>query len=98
MLAGWYSGIGNALTGLWLVAFCPALRYGDALPHSLIVFGIVTGGFMAIGLPGVPGVFAGVDSMASLPWYLYVAFFGWLGTYVLYPIWTMRPAGNLLLR
>jgi hypothetical protein len=89
VLAGWYSGLGNALIGLWLSALCYSLLRSDALPHNLVIFGIVAGVFMAIGLIGIPGIFAGIDSMESMPWYLYIAFFGWLGTYILYPIWTI---------
>jgi len=98
VLAGWYSGIGNALIGFWLAAFCYTLLRGGALPHSLVVFGIVVGAFMALGLLGIPGIFDGIDSMESMPWYLYVAFFGWLGTYILYPIWTIWLGRNLLLK
>jgi hypothetical protein len=98
VLAGWYSGIGNALIGLWLAAFCCSLLRGDALPHNLVIFGIVVGAFMAIGLLGIPGILAGIDSMESMPWYLYVAFFGWLGTYILYPIWTIWLGRDLVLK
>jgi hypothetical protein len=89
VLAGWYTGIGNALIGLWLVAFCTSMQHGDTLPDNLVIFGLVVGAFMAVGLIGIPGIFAGIDSMESMPWYLYIAFFGWLGTYILYPIWTI---------
>jgi hypothetical protein len=97
VLAGWYTGIGNALIGLWLVAFCYSMQRGDALPHNLIMFGLVAGAFMAIGLIGIPGIFAGIDSIASMPWYLYIAFFGFLGTYILYPIWCILFGRTLLL-
>ncbi len=96
LLAGWYSGIGNALIGLWLVAFCYSMQRGDALSHNPIMFGLVVGAFMVLGLMGIPGIFARIDSMESMPWYLYVAFFGWLGTYILYPIWTIW-IGRILL-
>jgi hypothetical protein len=97
VLAGWYTGIGNALIGLWLAAFCYSMLSGDTLPHNLIIFGIVAGVFMAIGLIGISGIFAGIDSM-DMPWYLYIAFFGYLGTYILYPIWTIWLGRNLLLK
>ena len=97
VLAGWYSGIGFALIGLWLAAFCYGLLRVSALPHNLVIFGIVAGAFMIIGLLGIPGILSGIDSMESMPWYLYVAFFGWLGTYILYPIWTIWLGRNLLL-
>ena len=95
-LAGLYSGLGNALIGSWLVVFCYSMQNSNTLPHSLISFGFVVGGFMALGLLGIPGIWARIDSMAFMPWYLYVALFGWLGTYVLYPIWTIWLARNLL--
>jgi hypothetical protein len=98
VLAGWYSGIGYALIGLWLTAFCYAVLPGDMLPHRLVIFGIVAGAFMGIGLFGILGIFARIDSMETMPWYLYVAFFGWLGTYILYPIWTIWLGRNLLLK
>ena len=96
LLAGWYSGIGFALIGFWLAAFCYALLRGGVLPHKMVIFGVVIGIFMAIGLLGIPGIFAGIDNMESMPWYLYVAFCGWLGTYILYPIWTIWLGRNLL--
>ncbi len=96
VLAGWYSSIGYALIGLWLAAFCYSLLRSSALPHHLVIFGIVAGAFMAVGLLGIPGIIAGIDSMESMPWYLYVAFLGWLGTYILYPVWTIWLGRNLL--
>ena len=98
VLAGWYTGIGNALIGLWLVAFCYSMQRGDALPDNLILFGFIVGAFMAVGLIGIRGTFTGIDSMESMPWYLYIAFFGYLGTYILYPIWTIWLGRNLLLK
>ena len=96
VLAGWYAGIGNALIGLWLATFCYSILRNDLLPNNLVVFGIVTGAFMAIGLIGILGMVAKVDSM-DMPWYLYVAFFGWFGTYVLYPIWAIW-LGRILIK
>jgi hypothetical protein len=98
VLAGWYTGVGYALIGLWLVGFCYSMLRGDALPHNLIIFGLVVGAFMAVGLLGVLGIFKGIDSMESMPWYLYIAFFGYLGTYIMYPIWTLWLGRTLLLK
>ncbi|GJQ34813.1 MAG: hypothetical protein JETCAE01_08230 [Anaerolineaceae bacterium] len=98
VLAGWYSGIGYAIIGLWLVTFCYSMLRADILPHNLVVFGIVVGAFMAVGFFGIPGIFAKIDSMESMPWYLYVAFLGWLGTYILSPIWTIWLGRNLLFK
>ena len=96
LLAGLYSCLGNALIGLWLVAFSSTMQRSDTLPRSLISFGCGVGGVMALGLIGIPGILAGIDDMTFLPWYLYLALFGWLGTYILYPIWTIWLGRNLL--
>jgi hypothetical protein len=98
VLAGWYSSIGYALIGFWLAGFCYAFLHDGVLHHNLVIFGIVVGAFMVIGLLGIPGICAGIDSMESMPWYLYVAFLGWLGTYIMYPIWTIWLGRNILLR
>jgi hypothetical protein len=95
-LAGLYSSLGNALIGLWLVILCYSMQRSEALPHSLTLFGFVAGAFMALGLIGIPGILAKTDDITSMPWYLYLALLGWLGTYVLYPIWTIWLERNLL--
>lgn len=91
VLAGFYTAVGNALIGLWLVAFCYSTQRegNDSLPHGLVRFGLVVGAMMALGIVCIPGILADVDSMDSLPWYLFVGFFGFIGTYILYPIWTI---------
>jgi hypothetical protein len=91
VLAGFYTAVGNALIGVWLAAFCrSALRKaGGLLPHNLARFGLVVGAIMALGVLCIPGILAGVDAMGSLPWYLLGGFFGFLGTYLFYPIWTL---------
>ena len=89
VLAGWFTGIGNALIGLWLAAFCYSLLGSGSLPHNLVVFGVVVGSFMTFGLLGIPGILARIDTMESLPWYLGVSYLGFLGTYILYPFWAL---------
>ena len=98
VLAGWYTGVGIALIGLWLAAFCYSMLSSDTLPHNLVIFGMVVGAFMAMGLLGIPGILTRVDSMESLPWYLGVGYLGFLGTYVLYPIWCILFGRTLLLK
>jgi hypothetical protein len=89
VLAGWYTGVGNALIGLWLVGFCASMQRAGTLPHNLMIFGVIVGAFMAFGLLGIPGIVAHIDTMESLSWYLGLAYLGFLGTYILYPIWTI---------
>ena len=97
VLAGWYTGIGNALIGLWLAAFCYSMQRSDTLPHNLGIFGLVVGAFMAMGLLGISGILTRIDSMESLPWYLGAGYLGFFGTYILYPIWTIW-LGRILIR
>jgi hypothetical protein len=89
VLAGFYTAVGNALIGLWLGVFCYSMRGGNTFPHNLLRFGLVVGAIMALGVLSIIGILAGIDTMESLPWYLLLGFFGFIGTYILYPIWTM---------
>jgi hypothetical protein len=89
VMAGWYTGIGNALIGLWLLYFSFTMLGIYVLPHGLSLFGIVAGAFMVFGVIGILGIVAKIDKMESMPKYLYIAFFCYLGTYILYPIWAI---------
>jgi len=67
------------------------------LPNKLVIFGLVTGAFMSFGLFAHPGIFAGIDSLDSMPWYLKVATVSGLGIYLAYPIWCIW-LGRVLLQ
>ena len=100
VLAGWYTGVGNALIGFWLAAFCYSMQYGDALPHNLVIFGLVVGAFMAIGLIGIPGIFAGIDSMdvhAMVSLYCVFWIFGniYPVSHLVYFVWTDSPPAQV---
>jgi hypothetical protein len=96
LLAGLYSALGNALIGVWLMTFSYSMQRSQTLPQRLNSFGFVVGAVMALGLIGIPGILTRIDNMDSMPGYLYVALFGWLGTYILYPIWTIWLGRALL--
>jgi len=98
VMAGWYTGIGNALVGLWLIGFSYTMLNSELLPRNLAVFGVVTGVFMALGLVGFFGIIAKIDQLNAMPKYLYIAFFCYLGAYILYPIWAIIFGRNLLIR
>ena len=89
VMSGWYTGIGNAFVGLWLISFCYTMLGSNVIPHKLAVFGIVVGAFMLLGLIGILGIVAKIDKLESMPKHLYIAFFCYLGTYILYPIWAI---------
>ena len=98
VLAGLYTGAGNALLGLWLAMFCYSMQRSNIIPDNLLVFGLVVGACMALGVFLVPGIFARIDSMESPPWYLYLGFLEYLGVYFLYPIWAIWLGRFLLSR
>ena len=89
VLAGWYTGLGYALLGLWLAVFCYSLLGSDVLPNKLITFGIVTGIALATGILSIFGIMSRLDSFETLPWYLNIAYLAFLGMYILYPIWAI---------
>lgn len=37
----------------------------------------------------IPAPVAGVDDAATAPAWIWVGYIGWLGTYVLYPVWAI---------
>ena len=73
------------------------MQRADKYPVKWMTFGRVVGIVMTLGLLGIPGILTRVDSMASLPWYLMIGYFGFIGTYLLYPIWMLR-FGQIVLR
>ena len=93
--AGWFqagvvSGVGAGLVGVWLLALNRAGPGGDPPSAGVARLGRLAGGFMALGLLGLPGWVSGVDDWAAAPWYVQAGMVGWLGTYALYPAWCWR--------
>ena len=87
ILAGMYTGVGSALIGVWLMAFSYSMLKDGLLPNNLVIFGLFTGVVMAFGLFALPGIFAGIDNLESVPWYLLAVLPSGLGIYLTYPIW-----------
>lgn len=87
-LAGLWSSFGFALIGVWLVG---AGRHGPAGPGRS---GRVAGAIMMLGLVGVPGIAMGLDDMSTAPAWTFVAGVSWAGTYLLFPAWSLRLAGQ----
>ena len=85
-LAGLWSGFGFALIGVWLVGAGSVGRLRRA--------GLIAGAVMMLGLIGVPGIAMGIDVMQTAPAWTFVAGIGWAGTYLLFPVWSLRLAGQ----
>ena len=96
-LAGLYMAAGNALIGLWLLGLNYSAQYTDNWSHGLVIFGIVVGVIMALGLAAIPGMLRGIDEWNSAPWYVnYVGQTGALGWLVLYPVWCIWLGRSVL--
>ena len=98
VLAGWYTTLGNALIGIWLLVFSYSARRSNILPYNLSTFGLVVGAIMATGIIVIPGILTGIDSVESTPGFLNLGYLGFLGPYFLYPIWAFWLGRILLSR
>lgn len=89
LLAGFVSTIGFGLIGVWLaqVAWSPAAeRWSSRIRQIARVAAVcmVAGGVLA-----VPGAVTGIDSFDAVPPWAWPFALGWLGIYLLYPIWSV---------
>jgi hypothetical protein len=89
LLAGLVSSVGFAGIGVWLIWANRRTAQVLGWPHALRSLGVVGGSLMALGLVVVPGILLRLDDMATAPWWVWLGFVGWLGTYVVYPAWAI---------
>ena len=89
LLAGLVESFGFALFGFWLVGLSRSMASSDRWPRLLPSLGFATGILLIIGLIVAPGIVIGLDDMDSAPWWVWVGFVGWLGIFVLLPIWSI---------
>jgi hypothetical protein len=87
-LSGLYMAAGNALIGLWLLGLNYSALRGSPFPQSLVIFGLISGVILALGLVTIPGIFRGIDTqeyeltLVNSIWWI-----SSLGYLALYPIW-----------
>jgi hypothetical protein len=92
-LAGLVSTVGFAGVGAWLIALARAGRAGRGRVRGLAT---IAGALMAVGVASAPGIVLRLDDMASAPGWIWIGMIGWLGIFVVYPIWALlssRSAG-----
>jgi hypothetical protein len=94
-LAGLVSSVGFALIGAWLLALSRSASVGS-WPSGLRTLGRVGGVAMLFGVVAVPGILMGVDNMDAVPPWLWAYSISWLGTYILYPAWSLWFGRRLL--
>src|SRR5665647_1052957 len=60
-------GAGNALIRLWLLGVNHSALKGDPWPYNRIIFVLVSGVFLVLGLVAIPSIAHGCTSVGSLP-------------------------------
>lgn len=96
-LSGLYMAAGNALIGLWLFYFNSNVLHHAAMSPSLAIFGLVSGGFLLLGLVTIPGIIRGIDlktydvTAVNVIWWS--SALGWL---LVYPSWCLWLGSSLL--
>jgi hypothetical protein len=88
-LAGLVSSVGFAGIGAWLVVLNRSDGLGVVTPRRLRSLGIAAGGLMTVGVVALPGIVLGLDDPAAAPAWVWIAFVGWFGTFVVYPAWAI---------
>ena len=89
LLASLVSSVGFAAIGTSLVV-ANRSAVATAWPRGLRRLGIAAGALMAVGVILAPGIALGLDDAATAPGWVWLGFTGWLGTYVVFPIWAIR--------
>jgi drug/metabolite transporter (DMT)-like permease len=87
--AGLVSSLGFAGIGAWLVVLNTSDAFVATVPPRLRSLGIAAGALMAVGVVAVPGIALGLDDMGAAPAWVWIAFIGWFGTFVVYPAWAI---------
>ncbi|WP_238163030.1 hypothetical protein [Kribbella capetownensis] len=88
-LSGLVSSAGFAVIGIWLVAVNRGAA-DDPLSRRLRRSGLIAGVVMLLGFVSAPGIFMGLDDADTAPAWTYLGGFGWAGTYLLFPVWSLR--------
>ena len=97
-LSGLYMAAGNAMIGLWLLGLNYSALRDNSFPQSLVIFGLISGVILALGLVTIPGIFRGIDSQAyELTTFNYIWWASSLGYLALYPTWCILLGRILLL-
>ena len=96
-LSGLYMAAGNGMIGLWLLAFSYSDLRGNFFPHNLVIFGIISGVILALGLVTIPGILRGIDTQEyKLTIFNSIWWACSLGYLALYPVWCIL-LGRILL-
>ena len=89
VLAGFVSTIGYGLIGVWLAVVAWS-RWADAWAAGLRLLARVAAVCMVVGgIAAAPSALMGIDDFGDLAPWMWPFALGWLGTYALYPAWSL---------
>jgi hypothetical protein len=88
LLGGLVSTVGFAGIGAWLLVV-NRREAAAAWSPRLRALGVAAGALMAVGVLTAPGIILRLDDLETAPAWIWIGFFGWLGTYVAYPAWAL---------
>ena len=97
VLAGFVSTIGFGLIGVWLALIAWPAASARWSSRVRMVARVGSASMVIGGIAAVPGALMGIDGFEALPPGLWLFSLGWLGTYLLYPIWSFA-FGRMLTR
>jgi len=98
-LSGLYMAGGNAMIGLWLLGLSYFALRDNSLPHGLVIFGLISGAILALGLVTIPGMFRGIDTQEyEMTIFNYVWWTSSLGYLAISPAWCIWLGRTLLLK
>ena len=98
-LSGLYMAAGNAMIGLWLLALNYSALRDNTFPQSLVIFGLISGVILALGLVTIPGLFRGIDTQEyEFTVFNYIWWASSLGYLALYPLWCILLGRILLIK
>jgi MFS family permease len=89
LLAGLVSSLGFAGIGAWLVLVSRRALATRTWPRRVAILGGWAGAVMAVGVAVAPGIALRIDDLETAPSWIWIGFVGWLGIFVLYPVWAI---------
>ena len=87
------------MIGLWLLGLSYFALRDNSLPHGLVIFGLISGAILALGLVTIPGMFRGIDTQEyEMTIFNYVWWTSSLGYLAISPAWCIWLGRTLLLK
>lgn len=87
------------MIGLWLLLLSYSALQGNSLPQGLVIFGLISGVILALGLVTIPGILRGIDSQEyELTLFNSIWWVSSLGYLAIYPTWCTLLGRTLLLK